>query len=272
MTYTAVTFTKINNETEEIIIAILSNAGFEGFEQNEEEITCFIKSEDFDETILKEITASYHLAYSLSEIQQQNWNAQWESSFDPVIVDDFAAVRAGFHQPVTGVKHEIIITPKMSFGTGHHATTYLMMQQMSYLNFNSKSVFDFGTGTGVLAILAEKMGAIKVDAIDIDEWSVENTRENIVANYCHTISIENAEKISQQSHYDIVLANINLNVLLANMQDIAAICNPGAVVLFSGILKADELTLKESAIINGLIFSTVTERNGWLCIKAIVNR
>ncbi len=268
MIYKAITFTNITPAKSEMVIALLSNAGFEGFEENENELTCFINKENFDEKVIKEISSQFSLTHILAEIKQQNWNAQWESSFEPVIVEDFAAVRAGFHKPVNGVKYEIIITPKMSFGTGHHATTYLMMQQMSHIDFAGKTVFDFGTGTGVLAILAEKMGATKIDAIDIDEWSVENTNENILANNCYNINLAMASTINIAVKYDVVLANINLNVLLANMKDIAAICHNGATVLFSGILTTDETTLQQSAAKCGLTFKNTAEKNNWLCITA----
>jgi ribosomal protein L11 methyltransferase len=268
MKYIEVVFQSINAEQSEMLVALLTNAGFEGFEESDGELKAFIKKDEFDKALLEAVSNSINISFTLSEIEQQNWNAQWESSFEPVIVDDFAAVRAGFHQPVTGVKHEIIITPKMSFGTGHHATTYLMMQQMSHIDFTGKAVFDFGTGTGVLAILAEKMGAAAVDAIDIDEWSVENTNENTVANNCNNIRVEMASIINTTNKYDVVLANINLNVLLANMKDIAAVCKTGAIVLFSGILTADESALQKAALENRIHFKNSTEKNNWLCITA----
>jgi ribosomal protein L11 methyltransferase len=268
MKYTQVAITTTDATQHEILIALLANIGFEGFEEMDNEVKAFIKEEELDTAVLDEIVGGLKLKYVLSTIEQQNWNAQWESSFDPVIVEDFAAVRAEFHRPVTGVKHEIIITPKMSFGTGHHATTYLMMQQMSHINFIGKSVFDFGTGTGVLAILAEKMGAAKVDAIDIDEWSVENTIENMEANSCHKIKVELASVISTTNQYDIIFANINLNVLLENMKDITAVCRKGGLVLFSGILSTDKVLLTDTAALHGLNFIRITEKNNWLCIVA----
>lgn len=268
MKYTQVAITTTDVNQHEILIALLSDIGFEGFEQTAHELKAFIKETELHTDLLNEVVAGLQLQYTLITVEQQNWNAQWESSFNPVIVDDFAAVRAGFHQPVSGVKHDIIITPKMSFGTGHHATTYLMMQQMSHIDFKDKAVFDFGTGTGVLAILAEKMGAIKVDAIDIDEWSVENTRENINANNCKKINVVLASAINTASEYDIVLANINLNVLVDNMKDIASICKKGAMVLFSGILTTDANTLKVSVQKHGLFFRNTTEKSNWLCIAA----
>ncbi len=269
MKYIQVEIKNTDEGQNEIVIALLADIGFEGFEETGNSVKAFIKEEELDKEVLDEIISRLDLKYNLSTIEQQNWNADWESSFEPVVVADFAAVRAGFHQPVAGVKHEIIITPKMSFGTGHHATTYLMMEQMSRINFAGKTVFDFGTGTGVLAILAEKMGAVKIEAIDNDEWSIENTKENIAANNCTDISIELANKINTINQYDIILANINLNVLLANMKDIATICKKGSGIIFSGILIADEQILRQSALEQGIVFENIAEKSGWLCIKAL---
>jgi ribosomal protein L11 methyltransferase len=156
----------------------------------------------------------------------------------------------------------------MSFGTGHHATTYLMMEQMSGIDFNNMTVLDFGTGTGVLAILAEKMGAGPIMAIDNDDWSIENAIENISHNQCKNINIKKASAIESIQKYDVILANINLNVILANMPAIAAVCKKGSTVLLSGFLVADESQVKVSLTYNKLVFNRVSEKNGWICIEA----
>jgi ribosomal protein L11 methyltransferase len=267
MTYTQIEITTSNQEQAEILIAQLANIGFEGFEETENTLQAFIKEDEFVLANVDEIINTHHLTYTKKNIEQQNWNAQWESSFEPVIVDDFAAVRASFHQPITTVQHEIIITPKMSFGTGHHATTFLMMQQMSKLNFTNKSVFDFGTGTGVLAILAEKMGATHIDAIDNDEWSIENTKENIAANNCINIYLKKAESIEPTKQYDIVLANINLNVITAAINEIAAICKPKTQVLFSGFLPTDLAAMESLLFAHNFININPIQKNNWLCIS-----
>jgi ribosomal protein L11 methyltransferase len=269
MKYIELTFKLNDTAKQEMLLALLANAGYEGFEETNDELKAFIKENEFNKTELDAVCAGIGASFTVTVIEQQNWNAQWESSFEPVLIPGFAAVRAGFHAPVKEVQHEIIITPKMSFGTGHHATTYLMMQQMSELDIAGKSVFDFGTGTGVLAILAEKMGATTVYAIDNDDWSIENTRENIAANGCSCITVEKADTIDTNRQYQLILANINLNVLLATMSAVASICLPGATVLFSGILVNDEPALKAAASANGLVFCSVSEKNGWLCIKAV---
>jgi len=268
MKYVQAQFAHPTAEQNEILIALLAEIGFEGFEENENELKAFISEAKFDEVALKVITGNNKLAYTLSNIEQQNWNAAWESSFEPVIINNFAAIRAGFHEPVKDVQYEVIITPKMSFGTGHHATTYLMMEQMSGLNFTGKTVLDFGTGTGVLAILAEKMGATAIVAIDNDDWSIDNAKENIANNSATNIILEKAETISTGQQYDIILANINLNVILQNMKAISDVCKAGTQVLLSGCLTAEEAAIKAALADNGLIFNTISQQKDWICIKA----
>ncbi|HMK03165.1 MAG TPA: 50S ribosomal protein L11 methyltransferase [Ferruginibacter sp.] len=258
---------EIENDVEnEILIALLSNAGFESFEEERKMLKAFISEKDLNEDELSEILKIVPVKYTQILIPPQNWNAEWESSFEPVIVDGFVAVRAGFHTPVKNVQHEIIITPKMSFGTGHHATTYLMMGQMAELDIAGKTVLDFGTGTAVLAILAEKMGAAKIDAIDNDDWSIENAGENIKANDCSKIAIHKGETVSLNNTYDIVLANINLNVILANLDAIAAVSKTGTHVLLSGFLKGDEAVFFEK--LSGYKFSHLktVQKGEWICM------
>ena len=165
-------------------MAELNAAGYDGFETKDDSLHAFINSEDFNTLFIAEISNKYQIDYEVKEVRNENWNALWESNFEPVTVDNDIGIRAHFHPPFHDVRHEIIITPKMSFGTGHHATTFLMMQQMLQVNFTGKKIFDFGTGTGILAILAEKLGAGKVLATDIDEWCISNSLENTEQNNC----------------------------------------------------------------------------------------
>ena len=198
-------------------------------------------------------------------MDEQNWNAVWEQNFQPVIVEDFCAVRAHFHAPISNVQHEIIITPKMSFGTGHHATTYMMMQQMRSIDFRDKTVFDFGTGTGILAILAEKLGAAKITAIDVDDWSIENAKENFERNGCNRISVSLSSKLPQDQ-FDIALANINRNVILQYMEQLLTIVKQEGLVLFSGLLAADEEDISKAAEQSGLRKTKRLERGGWISL------
>ncbi len=175
-------------------------------------------------------------------------------------------VRASFHEPVQDVKHEIIITPKMSFGTGHHATTWLMLDAMQQITFTGKEVLDFGTGTGLLAILSEKLGASNITAIDIDEWSIMNAAENITLNKCAAIQLLRADNPGEGS-FDIILANINRNILLENMEQLTSQLKKDGVLLLSGILQPDLRDVLQKAADTGLKDQQVSERDGWLCVR-----
>ncbi|MEI9809072.1 MAG: 50S ribosomal protein L11 methyltransferase [Bacteroidota bacterium] len=216
---------------------------------------------------MDEIALQQKVSFNKTIIEETNWNQLWESNFDPVIVDDFVAVRADFHAPVKGVEHEIIVTPKMSFGTGHHATTYMMIQQMRQIDFTGKTVLDFGTGTGVLAILAEKLGAQKITALDHDDWSIDNAGENISRNNCKLIRLKKADTANVDNSCDIILANINKNVILDNFPVLVKQLAPGGILLLSGLLPGDQHDIfrKNDAYSLQLIQTTV--RANWLCIK-----
>jgi ribosomal protein L11 methyltransferase len=182
-----------------------------------------------------------------------------------VVVDEFCAIRADFHEPIQNVAHEIVITPKMSFGTGHHATTYMMIQQMKDMDFAGKTVFDFGTGTGILAILAEKLGAANIMAIDVDEWSIENARENIERNGCSKISVELSSIIPQQP-FDIILANINRNVILQYLQELKQSLHNNSLLLLSGLLNTDEKDIVQVCEKQQLQLIRQTEKNNWISL------
>jgi ribosomal protein L11 methyltransferase len=265
--YLQITFRPIGTSKAELLIAQLYAANFEGFEEEEDTLKAYIKEEACDLEELNAIADAHDVTYGMSTIEETNWNALWESNFDPVIVDDFVAVRAGFHAPVTSVEKEIVITPKMSFGTGHHATTYMMMQEMRGLDFKGKSVFDFGTGTGVLAILAVKLGAAEVIAVDNDDWSITNAKENAENNDADIIKLIKADSAAGEGSFDIILANINKNVILDNMVDLKAHLKEGGTLLLSGLLVTDEADILEACEKYGLIFVSRKERHNWLCIK-----
>ncbi|MGQ0740121.1 MAG: 50S ribosomal protein L11 methyltransferase [Bacteroidota bacterium] len=262
-----ITFIDLQPEQQELLIAHLSEAGFEGFEQKETELKAFIPEETYDKELLHELAYKYQLSFSEQLIPAQNWNAVWESNFQPVMVDDFVGIRADFHEPVKGVEHEIIITPKMSFGTGHHASTYMMVRQMREIDFSGKTVFDFGTGTGILAILAEKLGASSVVAVDNDEWSISNALENFGRNSCKKIKLLTAGFMPKADKYDIILANINKNVILENFNSLAGSLLPGAILLLSGLLGADEIEITEKAAAYQLKKVDRQERNNWISLR-----
>lgn len=255
---------RANEAEQEQLIGILSDYPVTGFEQTEKELIFFFEEPHFREEELKEVLEGRSFESQL--IEEENWNAVWESNFPPVVVDDFCAVRAHFHEPIPGVEQEIVITPKMSFGTGHHATTYMMMQGMRHLPLEDKDVFDFGTGTGVLAILAEKLGAREVLAIDIDEWSIINTEENIARNNCRKIRAAQSSRLPEGATFDCILANINKNVILHYLSGLVAILRQGGSILFSGLLLADREEVVQACEKAGLKLENESERAGWIAL------
>jgi ribosomal protein L11 methyltransferase len=256
-------------EQADILIAQLSEINYDGFEENDNNLFAFIPEEKFNESELQGIISAHSLLFSKEIIEQRNWNEEWEKDFEPVIVGDFCAIRASFHQPITTVKNEIIITPKMSFGTGHHSTTFLMVEAMEQIDFINKSVFDFGTGTGLLSILAEKLGAKNILAIDIDYWSIENAKENISENHCSNISIEKNDQIPSTKKFDIILANINKNVILPNLAIMQQQLTSQGVLLLSGLLEQDCEGMKHEAEKNNLEIVDMLSKETWICLKLI---
>ena len=277
MNYLQIEFETLNEDECEILVALLAEAGFESFEEEEKSLKAFIKEEGFEEDSLEPVLQVVPVNYAITVVPQQNWNAQWESSFEPIIVNDlvlrtpWAGIRAGFHQHLKDVQYEIIITPKMSFGTGHHATTYMMIEQMQRIDFTDKTVVDFGTGTAVLAILAEKMGAAAIDAIDYDEWSIENSGENAAANGCSKINLILAETISTGKIYDIILANINLHVIISNLPAIKAAGKKGTLILFSGFIKADEAVISAALVEFDMRKIKSIQKGEWISMLAEIN-
>jgi ribosomal protein L11 methyltransferase len=264
-------FTVNNEEQADILTAELANAGFDGFENKPGELLAFINEETIEAESLEEIFSRYQVQPVVTILENKNWNQVWESSFEPVQVGNFCLLRAGFHPPATdSVQYEIIITPKMSFGTGHHATTYMMMEAMRDRGCAGRKVYDFGTGTGVLAILAEKMGAETVEAIDNDDWSIENALENLEVNHCKKVAIRKADSFDGEKN-DIVLANINLHILLMNMKAFKKGIRNGGSLIVSGILETDETIMIEMLAQNGFSIRNIRRRQGWLCIESVLS-
>lgn len=255
-------------ETRAILSAQLDAMGAEGFEETEDALIVYFKEDNYREAELQELLTTTGVSFQSARLEETNWNAVWESNFEPVFVEDFLCIRADFHPAATSVEHELIITPKMSFGTGHHATTWLMARAMRSLSFANKSVLDFGTGTGVLAILAEKLGADYVWAIDNDEWSIRNSGENLLRNQCNRVELGLVDHISTTGKgFDIILANITKHVILENMHALAARLQPGGLLLLSGLLSTDEQDIRLAASVAGLEVLVVEEKDNWLCIR-----
>jgi ribosomal protein L11 methyltransferase len=256
-----------NEEQQELLISILSLLDTTGFEQTETHLIAYFEEDNFKSYEVNDALKDFF--FQINTIHEQNWNDVWEKNFQPVIIDDFCAIRAHFHEPIKNVQHQIIITPKMSFGTGHHATTYMMIEGMKEIIFSGKTVFDFGTGTGILAILAEKLGAANIWAIDTDKYSIENAQENIEGNNSTKIQLGLSSVIPLQK-FDVILANINKNVILSNLNAIAKACNEKTLVLLSGLLTEDEKEIVEACQQNNLMLVKQRTMSNWICL--LVNR
>lgn len=265
--YIAYTILETSTEAQDMLVALLDDFNFDGFEQTDESLIGTALQGTVDEKAVEDFLTEKHIVFSKSIIPEENWNTKWESDFHPIVIDDFVAVRANFHQPITHAKHEIIITPKMSFGTGHHATTWMMMKAMEQISFVNKTVLDFGTGTGILAILAEKMGSHQITAVDYDEWCINNSAENTAANQCKHISLHLSDNIDTFKKIDILLANINRHILLAHLPSIAAHVAANGILLISGILVTDKDEMVECCSKLGLNAFNFLVRNGWECIS-----
>jgi ribosomal protein L11 methyltransferase len=267
MNHIQITIAVTDPEQQEILIALLADLGYEGFEQQNDKLLAFIPEEPFDAAALGETLRPMDLASTSALLPERNWNEEWERNFQPVQVGDFCAIRAHFHHPIDGVTHDLVITPKMSFGTGHHATTFMMIRAMQDLDFNDREVLDFGTGTGVLAILAERLGAKTVLAIDNDDWSIENAGENSKENNCLRLNLRKADTLPGDNAYDIILANINKPILIREMPHIAQHLKQGGVILMSGLLLDDFEDIENQASINNLSVSARTAKGSWICLK-----
>lgn len=268
MQYNKAVLHTIEATKREVLIARLSAEGYNGFEETDESLLAYIDGADFNTETLQLIASEYEVPYDVETLGHQNWNAEWEKNFQPVIVDGFCTVRADFHQLDIATPYEIIITPKMSFGTGHHATTKLMITRMQHIDFAGKDVFDFGTGTGILAILAEKLGAKYVLAIDNDEWSFENSQENVQRNNCNIIEVQQGsmEHITPKE-YDVILANINRHILLHYMPELHKSVKTGGILLMSGLLTEDEGIVKTAAEAVGFSGIETNTLNGWITLQ-----
>jgi ribosomal protein L11 methyltransferase len=267
MQFTEVTFHHLSPELSDVLIAFLAEAGFEGFEENENQLKAFIPSNHPDLSDVHRIAALYGVGFTTATIPAKNWNAEWESNFPPVVVDDFCIIRAPFHVSAPNVAHELVITPKMSFGTGHHATTYMMISQMRNIDFVNRAVLDFGTGTGVLAILSSKLGANPVTAIDNDAWSIENAQENFDANGTSNINLMLADNPSDTGSFDVILANITRNVITENFPSITGQLRSPGVLLVSGLMEDDEQAISQLASQHFLELNSVLRKEKWICLE-----
>ena len=223
----------------ELLIAKLFELGIHGMEELPSGLKAYAYDGDFDEAAFDLFSKDKELIYTINAVKEENWNAIWEANFEPVAIPGKVYVRAAFHPPVSGFEYDILITPKMSFGTGHHATTMMMMKLMLEVDFEGKSVIDFGSGTGILSILAEKLGASKVSSVDNESWSVENAVENTGLNNCSTISVSLGTGLDDFATAEIILANINKSILLEHARSIFNHLSAAGILILSGLLRTD---------------------------------
>lgn len=255
----------------DIVMARLSEMGFEAFEENDENIVGYLPSQLYNADIKSEVEfllADSGFQGQWSNMEARNWNEVWESNFSPVEVTNVCRVRANFHESDPAYPYEIVIQPKMAFGTGHHQTTYMMIKLMADLNFKDQKVFDFGCGTGILAIFASMRGALSVFANDIENESYLNTLENAQVNHIGNIrAVEGGLEVVEDQLYDIILANINRNVLLASAQRLSSLSRPGGILLLSGILETDYDVIKEAFNNAGFVLNKKEQKDAWLCLE-----
>ena len=257
----------------EILIAELGEAGFESFVETENGVQAYIQTAEYHEEILENIqildSTEFKITYTSEDIEQVNWNEEWEKNFSPIVVDELCQVRAPFH-PKLETEFDIVIEPKMSFGTGHHATTHMMIQHILKDDWENLKVLDMGCGTGVLAILAEMKGAQPLDAIDIDNWCYLNTVENIERNNCHHITAyEGDASLLNNKSYDAIIANINRNILLKDMATYVNCLNTNGKLFLSGFYQEDLPIIKESCENLGLNYQTHLVRDNWVAVKFV---
>ena len=271
----------------EILIAELGAAGFESFTEKSKGLVAYIQKEQWDPELLNDIqildSEEIKFIHRVKEIEQVNWNEEWEKNFDPIVVDGEVSIRAPFHKD-PGLKYDIVIEPKMSFGTGHHETTHLMIQHLMHLDLEGKTVLDMGCGsgiqgkkalekscgTGILAIFAEMRCAKSIDAIDIDSWCYENSRENAERNKCKFISVfEGDAKLLKPNRYEVIIANINRNILLNDMSVYAESLKENGVLLLSGFYTEDIEIIDAAAASLGMKMVDKLERNNWVGLKYV---
>lgn len=271
MDYIKLTYkiTPLNEEIREILMAQLGEIDFESFLETDEGIEAYIQKPLYDPSRLGELTITLHkefeFSFELEEIKDQNWNEVWEKNyFQPIQIGDICVVKSPHHKDVPKAKYEILIEPKMSFGTGHHETTGLVMKFLLDMNFTDRTVLDMGCGSGILGILAAKLGAKSVFGVDVDEWAYYNSLENIELNNTPSMSVALGDsKLIHSKHFDVLLANINRNILLQDMSSYSAATKNGGILILSGFYDSDLSMIEESARGCGFTFVKKEVQNSW---------
>ena len=256
------------NPFKDVLVAKLNEINFESFSEDNSGLKAYVPTELLDidamNQIFSEISDFTELSFSIKKIQEKNWNENWEKNYSPVFINNNCVIRADFHRAFTDIEYQIVINPKMSFGTGHHETTSLIMKEMFNIDYNDKSVLDIGCGTGILSILASKLGANQLDAIDVDKWAFKNAKENAILNDVSNINfIYGDVNDIGKSRYDVVLANINRNVLINDIEAYVACMHISAEILLSGFLEEDTSFLLKKAEELSLELVVSKNKNKW---------
>lgn len=262
----------------DVLAAVLGEAGFESFIEREGGLTAYIQQSLCDETAVKTALAEFPLpdttvTYTFVEAEDKDWNEEWEKNFfQPIVIGDRCVIHSTFHHDVPQAEYDIVINPQMAFGTGHHETTSLIIGELLESELNGKSLLDMGCGTSILAILARMRGAAPCLAIDIDEWCVRNSLENIELNGVTDITVEegDASALKGKGPFDVVIANINRNILLADMKQYVACMHAGSELYMSGFYVDDVPVIRKEAELNGLTLTHQQEKNRWAAVKFIL--
>jgi ribosomal protein L11 methyltransferase len=268
MDYIEIRIYPASEEKREILTSLLAEVNFESFAETENELLAYIQVNKYSREEVKRICDQFTVEFFEKRIPDQDWNTEWEKNFEPILIAGKCYIRAPFHAPRPDYPFELIIEPKMSFGTAHHETTALMMEMMMEMNFHDKKVLDMGCGTGILAILAGKMGALKVDAIDNDNWAFSNAVENKERNDISMMNVKMGDVDVAGSDYDIILANINRNVLLSHIPEYSKKITKGEL-LMSGFYEEDLGLIRKTAELNAFSQDRVLTKNRWVAARFI---
>lgn len=271
MEYVQVTLTCLE-EYREILIAELAAIGFDSFLETETGLEGYVLQEQFSRDSFDEVISTYRESAALTVVEgivpKVNWNEEWEKNYDPIEVGKLVYVRASFHAPQPGFQYEIVINPKMSFGTGHHATTFQLLSLQGKIDHQGKRVLDVGSGTGILAIMAHLLGAKEVEAFDIDSWCVDNGNENFELNGLSTrMGLGTIREVKPKGPYELILANINKNVLLDELAIYTSLLAPRGILLLSGFYSEDSDDLNQVATLNGLRLTTQSTKDNWAALE-----
>jgi len=266
MDYYEIRIQTASERKREILASLLAEEQFESFEETESELLAYIRVNNYSRVKVEQICNRFEVKFTEKQIPDQNWNAEWEKNFEPVLIAGKCYIRAPFHSPLPDYPYEIIIEPKMSFGTAHHETTAMMIEVMMQMDFRGKKVLDMGCGTGILAILADKMGASEVDAIDNDTWAFNNAMENVDKNHSFAVTVKMGDIDTAGSGYDILLANINRNVLISHLPEYSKRIKKGEL-LMSGFYEEDLAMIRHEAESNGFVAGQTITKNRWVAAR-----